>query len=111
MKLEFLAICNSQYFRGHHNPTFSIMVDGKTTMGQVKEQMKDWQTTDHIDQLKDLCKFNEFLDKVDEFFANDGYGYFVDMDTLVDCGLGNMEDEEYDCYAYFAIDFEESDNG
>lgn len=47
--VRHVATCNSDYFSGHHLSTFSIMVDGTSTYQQIKDEMLDYQTTEHLE--------------------------------------------------------------
>ncbi len=87
--------CKSSYFTGHIKPWFSILVHNKTTYKDLKEQMLEYQTTEHLENLD----IDEFKLGVKALF--DG----LDLTTVFDPSLDDYDDldDDYDCYAYFTV--------
>jgi hypothetical protein len=48
MKVNTCFVGHTQYFGGHHCPTFPVTVDGLTTYNTLKTEVLDWQTTEHL---------------------------------------------------------------
>lgn len=92
--------CNSQYFRGHHLPIVQVMVDGNTTYQELKVELLNWQNSDHIDDLD----WDAYQDAVDELFdaikEDPSNKVFPDMEVPTT----EEEMEEWDCFAFFAIE-------
>ena len=92
---------NSQYFAGNSNPVIQILVDGTTTYGELKDRLLSiYDATDHIQDLD----VPAYVKQVEMLFSNIEEDK---MDTLFNPSLDIPYDEEwddYDCYAFFALE-------
>lgn len=100
--LTCMAICNSQYFGGHHLPVVQVLVDEDTTYKDIKDSLLDiYTSTDHIEDLD----VEAYKAAVEELFVN-----FTTLDYVPDSlyYIGSMDDaennEEWDCYMYFIVE-------
>lgn len=94
---------NSQYFSGNHNPVVQVMVDGRTTYQEVKDELLSIYTaTGHIEEL-DIPAYIKAVELMFQSVLphemgnvfNASLDYFPEED-------GNWDD--YDCYAYFVVE-------
>jgi hypothetical protein len=97
--LSNVAICNSQYFGGHHLPVVQVLVDENTTYQQVKDSLLDvYSSTDHIEDIDTEA----YVQAVEGLFSN-----FETLDYVPDSfyDIGSFEDnEEHDVYMYFVVE-------
>ncbi|CAB4168868.1 hypothetical protein UFOVP1516_39 [uncultured Caudovirales phage] len=97
--LRYLDTCTSDYFRGYHNDVVQVVVDGATTLQDIKDMMLDvYWSTDHIEDLDDAA----YKLAVEELFRSvsnmeELYDYSIEV-----CPEGE-ELWEY-CYAFFGLD-------
>lgn len=106
--IRHVGTCNSDYFGGHHLPNFSIMVDGTSTYQQIKDEMLDQQTTDHLEREVFCFEGSSaaFDEAVEELFS-----YVDNMEALafprlevVDYDSLEAEMGEYDVGAFFTVE-------
>jgi hypothetical protein len=91
--ISHVDTCLPDFFGGHHLPYFSIPIDNTTLYSDVKKEMLDWQTTDHLDiDIND----DAFKLAVEELFTD------VKLERVVDATLDNM-DEDYDSVCMFFV--------
>jgi hypothetical protein len=80
MEVNTCFVGQTQYFGGHHCPTFVVTVDGLTTYNTLKTEVLDWQTTDHL--ADEVFYFEHagdmFNAAVEELFSS-----VEDMDAVV----------------------------
>ena len=106
--IQHVDTCNSEYFIGHHLPNFSIMVDGTSTYQQIKDEMLDPQTTDHLDD--ELFYFSgsdrAFDEAVDELFSEVEDMEAIAFPSLEVVDYDSLEAEmgEYDVRAFFTVE-------
>jgi len=112
--LNYVDTCNSQYFGGHHLPVVQVLVDGNSTYKDVKNNLLEYQTYEH------LFEDQRFVTDTDlDGFDGDIYKTAViktfsacKLEPLWEVGLDiPTEDEEdaYDCYAFFTVRVEEDE--
>lgn len=87
--IDNVDICNGSFFGGHHKPWFCILVDGTTTCNEVKEEMLDWQTTEHLE----MDSWEDFVEAVDVLFNR-----VVDMNAPIvpTLDIHDRDDEDWD---------------
>jgi hypothetical protein len=96
IELIYLTTCNSQYFGGCHLPVLQVEVDRSTRYGQVKRELKEYYTGEHLD---DSIDYDELTSAIDRCFEGN------DLRKSWDKTLAKRPDDEYeyDCYAYFSV--------
>lgn len=105
-KLVYLGTCNSSYFQGSSLPTVQVLVDGTTTVGELKEQLKEYMTFEPVEySLTDFIEdnFETYKQSVEDFWQE----HNLDNETIFASTLEvptEDEQEEWDCYAYFGIE-------
>jgi len=75
------------------------MVDGNITLAQIQDEMLDWQTTDHIEDI-DRHEFKKAVDVCFSMNPDLSIKYCASLDVPTE----EDELEDYDCYAFFALE-------
>jgi len=111
-ELVYLGTCNSQYFGGYHSPVVQVMVDGCSTVGDVRDQLLDIYTaTDHIEELDVEAYEKAVLEYFTDLFITNK-NKFPDssveemMDAFWNINLEIPEDDEedeWDVYSFFGL--------
>jgi hypothetical protein len=112
--IHHVDTCCSDYFKGHHLPSFCLYADGNTTYRNLKEEMLNWINTDHLtyELFKTQADWDLFQDAVENAFLE------VEHEGKLDCVFNNKleipvteeEQECYNCYAWFVVETEGDDN-
>lgn len=107
-QLIHLDTCTSDYFRGYHNPTIQIPVDGNTTYLDIKKDLLDlsW-ATDHIEDLNTL----DYLMAVNECFEVLETNNMMKekFQSSIEVCPEDEEDNWETCYIFFGLDTVEED--
>ena len=105
-----IDICCSDYYRGHHLPSFGLYVDGNTTYRMLKAEMLNWLNTDHLtDELFETqADWDLFQDAVDNLFQELEHEGKLDtlFDERLEIPVTEEEQEYYDCQAWFIVETE-----
>lgn len=95
--INHVSTCLPDYFSGSHHPVVQVILTNTSTYKEVKAELLDWQTSDHIDDLD----FDAYKQAIEVMFAN------VTLDEVIDPSLDELED---DCCDYVHMFFVVEEN-
>ena len=99
MKLRHIDTCLPDFFNGSDLPYLQVVVDGNTTLGDIKSMLKNKVRNDAISNEETEIDENELRSAIDNICS------VADNDKIFDDGLDIMDDDATSfVYAYFVID-------
>jgi len=107
-KFVLIDVCQSDYFRGHHNQVYGIPVDGSLTIQDVINSLDDEL---NVYELNEYSGFTyKELDQSFELFKTENKDSlnkicFPDLDKWSDLEE-NEEDDFESCMAFFTLEEE-----
>lgn len=110
--VSFYDVCLPDYFGGHHKPVLQVPVDGNTTRKELYSSLLSELAQGVIDYEIDVNKldYDDIKQAIKEcIFWNDNCN---DQDIVFpDLELWTDDNDNCDsCYAFFVVDWEETEN-
>lgn len=98
LKLRYLETCSPDYFNGYGGEVIAVMVDGRMTMQEVKNELHHYINSNELwvngEPIRE-AGYQELIDCAEELFNPADYNKTFSPSLPIG--------DESDCYAYFGI--------